>query len=204
MRNTLRFRSALSLASVSTALGLTGITYSIFYRGLRLGDDFSDVAAVATSILIATVANSLIWSRWRVNLPRSCFWLGTGGRVGLALGSFLLCVVLYRQFWTTARPLLRGGDLTGEYVLVCGGLVLTGGLLASLAFFGVVPAWRQEPKLVVWCPSCGYNMTGLHEARCPECGTKYTLDELFSATGGPIPREDQHDIAHPSNDSEMG
>ena len=29
------------------------------------------------------------------------------------------------------------------------------------------------------CPNCGYNMTGLRQARCPECGTQYSLDELF-------------------------
>lgn len=28
------------------------------------------------------------------------------------------------------------------------------------------------------CPKCGYNLTGLREARCPECGATYTLDEL--------------------------
>jgi len=30
------------------------------------------------------------------------------------------------------------------------------------------------------CPQCGYNLTGLHEARCPECGTQYTLNGLFA------------------------
>ena len=34
------------------------------------------------------------------------------------------------------------------------------------------------------CPECGYNMTGLEQARCPECGTKYTIDELFAANIG--------------------
>ncbi|MCB9853406.1 MAG: hypothetical protein H6819_09955 [Phycisphaerales bacterium] len=33
----------------------------------------------------------------------------------------------------------------------------------------------------VACPICGYNMTGLREARCPECGVVFTLDELLSA-----------------------
>ena len=35
------------------------------------------------------------------------------------------------------------------------------------------------------CPACGYDLTGLHEARCPECGRSYTLDELFSALSEP-------------------
>ena len=29
------------------------------------------------------------------------------------------------------------------------------------------------------CPKCGYSMVGLHESRCPECGTQYTIDELI-------------------------
>lgn len=31
------------------------------------------------------------------------------------------------------------------------------------------------------CSVCGYNMTGLKEARCPECGAQYTLDQLYAA-----------------------
>ena len=30
------------------------------------------------------------------------------------------------------------------------------------------------------CPACQYNLTGLREARCPECGTGYTLNELLA------------------------
>lgn len=31
----------------------------------------------------------------------------------------------------------------------------------------------------VACPTCGYNLTGLREARCPECGSQFTLDQLY-------------------------
>jgi tRNA(Ile2) C34 agmatinyltransferase TiaS len=34
------------------------------------------------------------------------------------------------------------------------------------------------------CPRCGYNMTGLTQARCPECGSQYTLDALIAANLG--------------------
>jgi hypothetical protein len=31
------------------------------------------------------------------------------------------------------------------------------------------------------CPACGYNLTGLREARCPECGAQYTLNDLLAS-----------------------
>ncbi len=33
----------------------------------------------------------------------------------------------------------------------------------------------------VACPDCGYNLTGLKEAKCPECGAAYTLDQLYAS-----------------------
>ena len=30
------------------------------------------------------------------------------------------------------------------------------------------------------CPTCGYNLMGLREARCPECGSHFTLDQLYA------------------------
>ena len=33
----------------------------------------------------------------------------------------------------------------------------------------------------VACPDCGYNLTGLKEAKCPECGAVYTLDQLYAS-----------------------
>ncbi len=35
------------------------------------------------------------------------------------------------------------------------------------------------------CPECGYNLVGLRDARCPECGAQYTLDQLFGAVAHP-------------------
>ena len=33
---------------------------------------------------------------------------------------------------------------------------------------------------VLPCPRCGYNLTGLRAATCPECGASFTLDELLT------------------------
>ena len=42
------------------------------------------------------------------------------------------------------------------------------------------------------CPQCGYNLTGLRQARCPECGTQFTLDELFASLTTAEPQLQDH------------
>jgi hypothetical protein len=57
--------------------------------------------------------------------------------------------------------------------------------------FATILIWRENPaeragRLAgadangVACPTCGYNLTGLRGTRCPECGTEFTLDQLFA------------------------
>ena len=68
-----------------------------------------------------------------------------------------------------------------------------GGVVAIIAWLiATVFVWRETALeraqrvrattgSSVACPTCGYNLTGLTEARCPECGSKFTLDELLAA-----------------------
>ena len=42
-------------------------------------------------------------------------------------------------------------------------------------------AWRRGMRPFPVCPQCRYAMRGLTHARCPECGTQYTLEELWTA-----------------------
>ena len=57
---------------------------------------------------------------------------------------------------------------------------------------GTIIVWKETPlerierlnlynRRSVHCPACQYNMTGLSETRCPECGKTFTIDELFVA-----------------------
>jgi DNA-directed RNA polymerase subunit RPC12/RpoP len=71
-----------------------------------------------------------------------------------------------------------------------------GGFLAIILWLvGTVFIWRETAaeraervkgsgKSGVTCPTCGYNLTGLSESRCPECGSKFTLDELMALQVG--------------------
>jgi hypothetical protein len=67
-----------------------------------------------------------------------------------------------------------------------------GGVLAILLWLiATVFIWREtaaerakrvagSSKSAITCPTCGYNLTGLRESRCPECGSTFTLDELIA------------------------
>lgn len=68
-------------------------------------------------------------------------------------------------------------------------------LVPLLALFIILAGISGRARIVtpedVPCPSCGYNLRGLREARCPECGSSFTIEQLVGLTKhctGPGPR----------------
>lgn len=99
---------------------------------------------------------------------------------------------------------LAGAAVTVNHQVPPGiALLLGGGTVPIVWVLGTVLLWRetQTERLArmsnlthaptVLCPVCGYNLAGLREARCPECGGSFTLDELAAAQ----PLQDQHPAA---------
>lgn len=68
-----------------------------------------------------------------------------------------------------------------------------GGVTAILLWLvGTIFVWRETPNEraerlrgrgpeTLVCPVCGYNMTGLREALCPECGASFQINELLAS-----------------------
>ena len=48
---------------------------------------------------------------------------------------------------------------------------------------------RSAGTEAIVCPSCGYNLTGLRQTACPECGAIYTIDELVRSQPSREPAE---------------
>lgn len=46
----------------------------------------------------------------------------------------------------------------------------------------------QESDIPLLCPNCGYNLFGLPENRCPECGDPFDPDEVIARLPKPISR----------------
>lgn len=108
--------------------------------------------------------------------------------------------------WNTFRivasiAVAGGGSIAGLIIgALCGAItneeeigILIGGAFAAVFWiFGTAIAWRETKSEraarlqhlginAVACPNCGYNLTGLSQSNCPECGSSYTLDQLFAA-----------------------
>ena len=69
-------------------------------------------------------------------------------------------------------PVERRGLLRGINLLVV--ILLSGGV--SLMFRSKIRRWLREYLATIGipvCVNCGYNLTGLTEARCPECGQPF-------------------------------
>jgi hypothetical protein len=120
---------------------------------------------------------AVVWTpeRWR----RTSAAAGVAAAFGIALGVCLALAIPY-------------DDEVGTVL----------GCLSATVFWiiATIVVWRETPAEraarlsragadALVCPSCGYNLTGLREARCPECGASFTLNELLAAQPGRVQSE---------------
>ena len=91
----------------------------------------------------------------------------------------LVCLAVNRQVPPPIAVLLGGGTVPITWVL------------STVLIWRETPAERLgrltahgQPALA--CPLCGYNLAGLTEARCPECGASFTLEQIVLAKPRPV------------------
>jgi hypothetical protein len=110
------------------------------------------------------------WNRRRVTLTALATVLSLAGGVAVGLG----CLAINRLL-----PLQIG-------VLIGGGTVPITWVLSTVLLWRETAAERlgrltAHGMPVIACPLCGYNLAGLTEARCPECGGSFTLEQVVLA-----------------------
>ncbi len=92
---------------------------------------------------------------------------------------------------TLIASVVFGGAVIGVSNETEGGMAFGGIFYLFVWTVGSVLIWRESPTERVArmenlgvdgvsCPACGYNMTGLKTATCPECGKVYTVDQIVA------------------------
>lgn len=115
------------------------------------------------------------WSARRVALTAAATAGALFGGAAVALGA----LAIQRQLPPPIAVMLGGGTVPITWVLstVLIWRETAAERLARLTAHGM-PA--------VACPLCGYNLAGLTEARCPECGGSFTLEQIVLARPRPV------------------
>lgn len=117
------------------------------------------------------------WNLRRVRLTALATGLSLAGGVLVAFG----CQAINRQVPLQIALLIGGGTVPITWVpsTVLLWRETAAERLGRLTAHGM-------PALA--CPLCGYNLAGLTEARCPECGGIFTLEQIVLARPRPGPQ----------------
>ncbi|CAA9397732.1 MAG: hypothetical protein AVDCRST_MAG64-1616 [uncultured Phycisphaerae bacterium] len=117
------------------------------------------------------------WNRRRVTLTALGTVLSLAGGAAVAVG----CLAIDRRLPPPIAVLIGGGTVPITWVL------------ATVLLWRETAAERlgrltAHGMPVLACPLCGYNLAGLTEARCPECGASFTLEQIVLARPRPGPQ----------------
>ena len=144
------------------------------------------------AIILSTLfACAYMIAYWLILWRRSVVWTAERGvRTAFASG---IAVVVALGVGLAISAVVRYADgLPTVLASLCGTVFW---IIATIVVWRETATERAERLSrasadALVCPSCGYNLTGLREARCPECGASFTISELLAAQ----PSRAQHEV----------
>jgi hypothetical protein len=152
----------------------------VFLEDLNpLDDEQAMMVSVALTCGYMIAYWVLLWRRavvWTEARLWATFWACIiAAAIGIVLGVGIALVVTYNEAMLGTML----GGLAGAIVW----------MIATIVVWRETPAERgarlaRAGADTLVCPACGYNLTGLRESRCPECGAAFTLNELLAAQPG--------------------
>lgn len=158
--------SQFSTRMVTYTAGIGGQTYTRQVSSVR---DEHVAMAIFLALAVWAILLTRIWAAYR-RFRKPLFAL------------FGVLVI-----WGIVIPVCFGIDaaFTGDEEFLIAACVLAG-IAATILWItwlwyesvGGKPMLDETGSLNLKCPHCEYSLVGLSEARCPECGQAFTLDEL--------------------------
>lgn len=167
-------RILLSILMLPLAVMSWVVLFITLERSIRRDEDALAAATLVTAGLVVVY--------WFVLWRRSVLWSGArivrtfvGSLGAVAVGVFAALLIM---------SITRIRD--DGFGIFFGGVFATVVWLPLMVLLWKETAAERADRIrksagdVVFCPRCGYNMTGLYEPRCPECGARFTLNQLYA------------------------
>jgi hypothetical protein len=157
-------------------LPLGALVYVVVFVGAdKTGGGFS------AFVMADVVSAAFVAAYWVLLWRKSVAW--TSRRLGATAGAAVLAAIagLAVGGW--------GASFDDEFGVFIGGVTaVLLWLVTTIFIWRETPAERQHriraagpaAASAIVCPACGYNMTGLRDLACPECGARYAIDELLA------------------------
>ena len=189
----LRLGASVALGALLGGLAvLGGFAVDVTGIGAHLTLDL-DESVFATLLLATVVWLASLWFIW--NPVRHARLV-----VRPIIGTLIIAV------FTLLGVFIAAEIISSDAELVLAGLVLCGGALVVFMWLAALQRLIQGRSVIgpdrqvdVHCPSCGYSLIGLRELRCPECGTRFTIDELIRAQDYARPQQQKDTVAPPES-----
>jgi hypothetical protein len=151
----------------------------IWFAGFHLLDRRPGVSYVTALHWAGVKAGLFVVAYWVMLWGKLVRW--TAFRIAVTLALLPVCAI-------GAMIVFLRSDF---YVPSVAASIISVGAACLTWLIGTTLIWRETTREraervratargAVVCPTCGYNLTGLREARCPECGSSFTLDELMA------------------------
>ena len=140
------------------------------YRGRR-----TESAMFLTSDIVVWIGVATYWCLlWRSSIA----W--NRQRISYTFFSVLISMAIGAAVGTVAGNLMGGAGVASFGIFMGGVCAILIWLIATIFI------WRESndermrrvassSRGAITCPTCGYNLTGLNELRCPECGSEVAV-----------------------------
>lgn len=149
-----------------------------FGRG-RVRDE-EIIVGVIVSVVIWLVMLVWIWRpvmravRFAPKMSAARPWLWPAVRTVVVSTAILFsCLALDRARLSQVEYFMAGLSIFGGAIILLFWLPLISSMDLTR------PILNDEDRVNVHCPTCGYSLIGLRDLRCPECGDRFTIDELI-------------------------
>jgi hypothetical protein len=183
-------RTVARLILAMLLLPCTGAVFLLLFLTLIANSNTGGPPSVARLLLMWSILYVFVGTYWILLWRDMVVW--NARRVRLTAIATVLSLAGGGAVAVGVGAIVRGLP-PALAVLVGGGTVPITWVLATVLVWRETAAERlgrltAHGRPALACPLCGYDLAGLTEARCPECGASFTLEQLILARPRPVPQ----------------